>query len=931
MNATTLSIAALLLGISCLAGCRSPLLGRDKKNDTAASTSTLVIVIGSATAASGGAKTLVPNTGGLVVKYSILLVKGSTSSTISSSSSPITVAGLESGAWSIEASGYDASNRLLAQGSATTMVGADQAARVAVNLSFVQSGGTGSIEISLIFPHSAGVDAVNATLGGSAATAALGGDGTTDSVIVSQAKVAAGSPVLHVFLYKAGAIIAGVTESVWVLRNVTTAAIIDLRLEDFGSVPAAPTLASSECGHDGTILLRWDDTSVIADSYVLRRSAGADDDFRQVGPELPCDARSFSDSGLAASTTYHYRITAKNRFGESEALAMDQATPAVVDAPIISPSPGATVGESQSLSIACARAGASIYYASTADGSDPPVPSSVSTSYSGPISLEGCGSPFKIRVISVERGMIDSAPTATAVYTINRRPVIGAVSAVAQSLYRGQSVRLSVSAYDPENDALSYTYAFVSGSGTISGSGPSVQATVSSLGENAIAVTVRDSFGNQATSLQPLILTGVNRKPSGTIALSSETLYNDNSYSKTVTVSASDPDSADTLTYSFSVPTGLGSCSPSGATTAPSATYRPGTGAGLETIKVDISDGHETVSYTINATVYGWSAIAYRSSTQPTARQGAAVASRGDDASLFGGKTLSDGMPQSDSLYYQCNVRQWSDMTQAAMPPSRSGATLVCFDNSDVGGNLLFGGNDGVSALSDLWLEGNGFTWTRLTFPPAVSPPAMEAVDAVSDGDGVSYIFGSDGYVYMACLPTINRTTTVASLFKLQPAYSPPPRSGYCAIWDGTGVVIFGGRSGSADRNDVWRFTPPAVANLASSPTVSGTGIWTNLFPDSAGASASRPSQRFGQSAIRDGNNNLIVFGGNAGGTAMNDLWRFNLLNSAYTWSAMPSLNGPSGRYGHKTVYYDNGTEKQMLVFGTLTAGDSVGWQYRMP
>ena len=76
----------------------------------------------------------------------------------------------------------------------------------------------------------------------------------------------------------------------------------------------------------------------------------------------------------------------------------------------------------------------------------------------------------------------------------------------------------------------------------------------------------------------------------------------------------------------------------------------------------------------------------------------------------------------------------------------------------------------------------------------------------------------------------------------------------------------------------------------------------------------------------------MIVFGGKSGGTPMNDVWAFAIGASSGTWTRLTSVNGPTARYYHKAVFYaDPALGRTMLVFGTLSAGDTTVWQYIVP
>ena len=84
-----------------------------------------------------------------------------------------------------------------------------------------------------------------------------------------------------------------------------------------GSVPVAPTSLSATAVSPTEINLSWTDNADNESSYEVERSSSATTGFTIVG-SLPVDTTGFTDdSNLAESTTYYYRIFAKNSLGNS--------------------------------------------------------------------------------------------------------------------------------------------------------------------------------------------------------------------------------------------------------------------------------------------------------------------------------------------------------------------------------------------------------------------------------------------------------------------------------------------------------------------------------------------------------------------------------------------------------------------------------------
>ena len=96
------------------------------------------------------------------------------------------------------------------------------------------------------------------------------------------------------------------------------------------TLPAAPTAltATTPSGTAGEtqIDLAWTDNSNNEDQFDIERCTGADcTNFVQI-VSLPENETTYSDTGLASSTTYNYRVRASNTVGESEYSNTSTAT-----------------------------------------------------------------------------------------------------------------------------------------------------------------------------------------------------------------------------------------------------------------------------------------------------------------------------------------------------------------------------------------------------------------------------------------------------------------------------------------------------------------------------------------------------------------------------------------------------------------------------
>ncbi|MBK7212557.1 MAG: hypothetical protein IPH88_04510 [Bacteroidales bacterium] len=105
---------------------------------------------------------------------------------------------------------------------------------------------------------------------------------------------------------------------------------------------------------------------------------------------------------------------------------------------------------------------------------------------------------------------------------MNKAPTIASVVVNPGSVNANGMISVTVTATDPENDALTYAYTVTGGS--ITGSGPSVTWTApSTAGAHSVTVTVSDGNGGQVTAngaltVLPAVtqITGTAKFPAGT-------------------------------------------------------------------------------------------------------------------------------------------------------------------------------------------------------------------------------------------------------------------------------------------------------------------------------------------------------------------------------------------------------------------------------
>jgi hypothetical protein len=134
------------------------------------------------------------------------------------------------------------------------------------------------------------------------------------------------------YLYRVAAVNAG-GASGYSFAQATTLAQVTT-----GSTPAAPTPLTAVANSQTQITLTWADNSVDETGFLLERSTDGTT-WTTLGT-LPANITAYTNTGLAPSTSYQYRVSAVNASGAS-AYAMAQATTlATVTTPTAPAAPG---------------------------------------------------------------------------------------------------------------------------------------------------------------------------------------------------------------------------------------------------------------------------------------------------------------------------------------------------------------------------------------------------------------------------------------------------------------------------------------------------------------------------------------------------------------------------------------------------------------
>ena len=83
------------------------------------------------------------------------------------------------------------------------------------------------------------------------------------------------------------------------------------------SAPSAPTGVTAAASSSDSITVSWNTVSGATEYYVYRAMSYSGT-YTRVGSASTITATSYTDTGLNASTTYYYKVSAKNSGGESE-------------------------------------------------------------------------------------------------------------------------------------------------------------------------------------------------------------------------------------------------------------------------------------------------------------------------------------------------------------------------------------------------------------------------------------------------------------------------------------------------------------------------------------------------------------------------------------------------------------------------------------
>ena len=285
---------------------------------------------------------------------------------------------------------------------------------------------------------------------------------------------------------------------------------------------------------------------------------------------------------------------------------------------------------------------------------------------------------------------------------------------------------------------------------------------------------------------------------------------------------------------------------------------------------------------------------------------------------LFGGQNDSGDL--ADLWQYDPLADEWSELAPAG-PAPRHGHNAVWDSVNDR--LLVFGGQQGSSFFNDTWqYDPDTARWAELSpegplpaarygaggaFSPSVAEdeprPFLPETFIVTHGFTANGRF-NDSWAL---------DVTTDTWAEVSPSDERPvERCLMRAIWDTlrNRIVMYGGQTtGEPFLDDLWTLSAPGWSTLAREP---------------------HPSARTFYSFVFDGTRNeALLFGGNTAVGAQNDVWVLHIQDEFWTHEE-PEGERPSARFGHDAVFLEDSST--MLLFGGNDGGSDLNqlWELRV-
>lgn len=315
--------AAILLATLLSAACANAFTGTQASTSTAAQVTTPSGDLVALKLSTGSSKVILPGTP-TIARYQLFGTRqgGKQESLGSWTSLSGASVSVQIGTWDFLLDAYDASDKLVLEGSvAGKSLSAD--ATLTFALSPIASG-SGSVDVSLLWPTSSLVASVETSFGGqvvSPALAPVAVPPSSQAVTYANPGVASGNYLIVFKLKDAkGNTVCARSEWVLVRKDLASSAQISLAATDLNGAPAAPgeigITVSSQTWSGQIITLAWSDTADNESGYrVESRVHGVNPGWQTIAT-LPAGSASYK-TGISRGVRIDYRVIAFNSFGES--------------------------------------------------------------------------------------------------------------------------------------------------------------------------------------------------------------------------------------------------------------------------------------------------------------------------------------------------------------------------------------------------------------------------------------------------------------------------------------------------------------------------------------------------------------------------------------------------------------------------------------
>jgi N-acetylneuraminic acid mutarotase len=254
----------------------------------------------------------------------------------------------------------------------------------------------------------------------------------------------------------------------------------------------------------------------------------------------------------------------------------------------------------------------------------------------------------------------------------------------------------------------------------------------------------------------------------------------------------------------------------------------------------------------------------------------------------------------------------WTQLSPASAPSAREGACMVYdLDRQKL---YLFGGYNWTAFLNDTWsFDPSTGDWTQLS-PSGTVPPGREYhAMAYDSAAGKVIMFGG-----------VNDSGTLADTWAYDPAADtweqlhptnspgsivPTARMGHKMVYDGdTGMlIVFGGDTMAVD------------GQLGDCYALDLTN---NQWLDWSLSGDLPPARAHAGMAYSPSDSKVVLFGGYASATDLNDTWGF--VPIAHEWSGLGLSAAPSARAYVAMEYYSDSNNEWMVLFGGRSIDDEI-------